>query len=145
MGDCLWFIHLDKVSSAWQKKEIGCGQQRMKGFGNTSVQIGIAAAEDNAHRSAKLSQLGGVLRAGAYSVQQVLIQSEEGRSSARGRVELSIQQRHKFISGLGIPEESPDLPRIHATKNQVIEQARDGARQASDQGGREKKDRFGRP
>jgi hypothetical protein len=55
VGDCFWFIHLHKVSSAWQNKEIGCGQQRMKGFGNTSVQIGIAAAEDNAARRQLLS------------------------------------------------------------------------------------------
>ena len=87
--DFLGFIHLYKVPRCRQQEEIGRWEQCVKRFGHTLVQIRIAAAEDDAHRSAKLSQLGDVPRAGAYGAQQVLIESEEGRPGARRRVEVT--------------------------------------------------------
>ena len=95
----------------------------MKGFGNTAVQVRIAAAKDNSYGSAKLSQLGNVLRTGSYRAQQVFIQPKEGMSSARRRVELLIQQRNELIPRLSIPEESTDLPSVHSTEDQMIKQA----------------------
>src|SRR5512145_744981 len=109
------------MSSLRQEKQIRCRKQPVKGLGNSFVQVGVAGAEDNPHRSRKFLQPGSFLRAGSYRAQQILVQSEESRTSARRRVELPIQERYELIPGLRIPEESPDLPPIHPAKDQMIE------------------------
>jgi hypothetical protein len=68
-------------------------------------------------------KLSGAFFEPSYRAQQVLIESEEGRTSARRSVELLIQQRHELIPGLSVSEEPADLPPIHPAKDQVVEQA----------------------
>jgi hypothetical protein len=91
----------------------------MKLLRHSLIQVRIGITENNSHRPPELLQLKSRSRTGSYGGQQIRIQTEEGGTRAWYGVELLIQERHKFISNLGIPEESTDLPPIHSTEDQV--------------------------
>ena len=108
------------------------------------IEIGVAGTENNSDGTLKLFQLGSYFRTGPYGWQQILIQSEEGRTSARGSVELLIQERKEVIPDLGIAKESADLPPIHATEDPVTKHPRNGPRDVPDKGCGKNKNRFRR-
>ena len=93
----------------------------MKFLSHSLIQIRVSISKDNSHRLLELFELGSGFRTGPDGWQQIFIQSEERGARARCGIELLIQQRHKLISDLSIPEESTDLPPVHATENKVIE------------------------
>ena len=93
----------------------------MKVLRHTPIQIRVGSTKNNSYGPPKLFKLESYLRAGSYGWQQILVQTKEGGTRARCGIELLIQQRHKLISNLSIPEESTDLPPVHATENKVIE------------------------
>src|SRR5215471_10894980 len=111
---------------------------------DAAVQIRVSPAKNNSHRPPKLFELESHFGARSYGWQQILVQPEEGWSCAGLAIELLIQQWHKLISNLRIPEESAYLPPVHATENKVIEQPRNEPRNIPNERRREKKNRFGR-
>lgn len=93
----------------------------MKPLCHTFVQVRVCAAENDLHRAPEFFKARSRLCPRADRAEQILIQSEKSRASARHGVELLVQQRNKLIPDLLIPEEPANLPPIHATEDPVVE------------------------
>jgi len=87
---------------------------------HTFIKVRVAVSENNTHGPPKIFKPMSYFRAGSYGRPQIFIQTKESGTGARSGFELLIQERHKFISNLSVPEESADLAPIHSAKDQII-------------------------
>ena len=94
----------------------------MKLLRHTFVQVRVGVSENNTHGPPEIFKPVSYFRAGSYGRPQIFIQTEKSRTGAWRGFKLLIQERRKFISDLGVPEESTDLPPIHSTKDRIIKQ-----------------------
>ena len=55
------FIHLDKVSSTWHKKQLRRWKEFMETPGDTLIQVGICIAKNDPDRPSELSEASGAV------------------------------------------------------------------------------------
>src|SRR5262249_1398605 len=120
MGDLLWLIDLHIVIRTWQEEELRRRKQFMKAPGNACIQVRIARAEDDAHRSAERLHLRDALRAISHGGEQILIQAKE-RALGTGRgLKLLIEQGQELLTVCCLAHESADLPPIHLSEEPIV-------------------------
>ena len=73
----LWLIYLDIVMRTWHQEEIRRWKKFVKSFGNASIQVRVAFAEDDPHWSSERVHLRYHLRAIPHGEWQILIQAKE--------------------------------------------------------------------
>ena len=127
MGYLLWLIDLHIVIRTWQEEELGRWKQFMKASGHAGIQVRVARAEDDAHRSAERLHLRDPLRARSHGGEQILIQAKEsGLGTGRGR-KLMIEQGQELLPVGRLSHESADLPPIHLAEEPIVEGFQDGS------------------
>jgi len=117
----------------WQEEELGGGKQFVKAPGHASIQVRVARAENDAHRSAERLHLRDPLRAISHGGEQILIQAKErGLGAGRDR-KLAIQHGQELLPVCCLSHERADLPPIHLPEEPIVKGFQDGARHVSHQ------------
>ncbi len=142
MGDLLWLIDLHIVIRTRQEEELRRWKQFMKAPGHAGIQVRIARAEDDAHRSAERLHLRDLLCPISHGGEQILIQAKErGLGTGRGR-KLLIEQGQELLTVFCLSHESADLPPIHLSEEPIVKGLKDEARHVSHQRGGIEQDGF---
>jgi hypothetical protein len=141
VGDLLWLIDLHIVIRTWQEEELGLWKQFVKASGHADIQVRIARAEDDAHRSAERLHLRDALRAISHGGEQILIQAKErGLDAGCGR-KLLIEQGQELLAGGFLGHEPADLPPVQPAEEPIVKSFRHDARHVShERGGKEPDD-----
>ncbi len=126
----------------WHQEEIRRWKKFVKSFGNASIQVRVAFAEDDPHWSSERVHLRYHLRAIPHGEWQILIQAKESGLCTRRGSKLLIEQGHELISDCCLSHESADLPPIHLTEEKIVKCLRDDARNVSHRRGRKEPDGF---